>query len=486
VVLRPAAWTDLWLTEALAHHLALDFVRAERGEGDAWAALAALGEAYLEEASRYRRPLVWDRFAHPADLADAHAWGRGTWFLRQLRGIVGEDAFGRALAALFARPGEAYTEDLQALLERSAGRRLADHFDAWVGGAGHPSIRLDARHDPAREMLTVRLRQFQDGPLVPTVFPIESRLAWRSLAGDGAVSVHLAEPETEIAIPLPLGPRFVELDPDGHLLAGVDTEHDLSARTAILRYGPVPARYRAALALADEADDPALPLALRMAYEEEAEPVVRRAIVRAALPGAPSASLESLARLAYGDSDAGVRALALRLLGGFGGREDLAAFVADAASRDTIQSVQAAAVEALASMGADDADWFARAALITGSDGDVIRTAGFRALAALPTSGSDLRTEVLKHSGADLPVNRILAALEIAGRLERSQAVGRRLLDLLRHPHYRVREAAAAAAARHLDARTIETRLDEEPDAGVRAALGAALRAARAGAAPSG
>lgn len=479
--LVPAAWTDIWATEALAHHLAVRFIREIRGEGAAWAVLSDLRDAYLQESGRYRRPLVWDRWSHPADLVDAHASGRGVWVLRQLEGILGGDVVRTAIRRLFREPGQIYTEDLQKVLEDASGRPLASFFDAWVGSAGHPVMRMGSVFHRSREVIDVTIEQLQKGPLVPLAFPIETRLAWLSLAGDGAVEASLDAPSVTVEIPTRLEPRYIEPDPDGTILFEIHAERSLSSRTAILRSGSLPARSRAARALSETPNDPALPLAMRLALEQEAEPVVRRDIVQAATRIRPSSSLVQLVTRALQDSDPGVRQHGLRLAAGFHDRPDLADRVAGIAANDTVYVVQAAAVEALAAMGAADADYYARAALITDSDGDVIRAAGFRALLDLDTPQADLRAEFLAHTKPELPVSRILAALPAAVRLENHRATSTRLRELLRHPHFRVRELAARAAATHLDPDAIRTVIDVERDPVVRSSLEYALRGVRAG-----
>ncbi len=476
-MLGASAWTDSWVPEALAWWLSVGTVSSRRGEGAAAAIRHDGWQAYLAETGRYRRPLVWDRWEHPADLLDAHASTRGGSFLHMMHGLIGDAPFRAALRRLFASSSEtgADTEDLRAALEGASGRFLLPWFDAYVYGAGHPRLRLDARFDLDAERLDVTVRQIQEGSFVPAVFPAETDLRWMSLMENGSAPVRMADSVWTFSTVTGIEPRYVLLDAEGRLPAEIVHQADLSALTAVVRYGPVGARLHAAWELERFLDDPALPLAIRLAMEQEKQADVRVALTAVAGGIGAGGSLAALVRRAWSDPDARVRVEAVRAARAFAGDPAWESFTRDEATADASGSVQAAAVETLAAMRGNDATYIARSALVTDAYAEAVRRAGFRVLAGDSSLTSiERRRLFLEHTRPDLPVDRILAALELAPSMTRERALADRVQALLDHPSFRVRFAVAQSAGFLLPGRELaglRGRLEREPDPAVRRAL---------------
>src|SRR6201999_3622223 len=106
------------------------------------------------------------------------------------------------------------TRDLQRALEDVSGRSLGRLFEQWVYKPGHPELEIDVGWD--KGILTIALKQVQpvtDG--VPASFEIALDLD----LGDesGAVArrqVRVTERQQSFALPAPVRPAFVVIDPD--------------------------------------------------------------------------------------------------------------------------------------------------------------------------------------------------------------------------------------------------------------------------------
>lgn len=154
-----ATWDDTWLNEGFA----------------SWG--EAVWFEHLEGPEAYR-----DYMVHAQPVIDPSGplygfepyfdgntvYNKGAWAIHMLRGVLGDEAFYRALAdyrALYT--GRTVTTDqFREVLEASSGIDLGPFFDAWVYGTDRPhyqvAVDIDRNVSPAR--LFVHLDQVQDGP----------------------------------------------------------------------------------------------------------------------------------------------------------------------------------------------------------------------------------------------------------------------------------------------------------------------------------
>ncbi|WP_457653873.1 HEAT repeat domain-containing protein [Rhodocaloribacter sp.] len=464
-------WTDRWLDDALPAFLSARFLADEDGESSLELLMESFAERYFDEARRYRRPLVWDRWEEPGDLLDAHGRDKGAWVLFMLWKRMGDEAFRSALnrylhAYDYATAG---SEDLRRMLEAEAGVRLDDFFDAWVYAAGHPVLDVTYAYDAAHEALSVTVRQTQEGFLVPEVFEADLDVEVGALSGPERFPVRLTRREQTFTFPLPMPPRYVLMDAGDAFLAEIRTHQPAAAWVGQLTRAEAPVhRLRAARALRAFRTHPDLLLGLRSALSHEPEARVRTAVVEtmASLPPSPSVERALLAALA--DDAPDVRRAALDGLAAYPDDDAVAARALALANTDPSARVQAAAVRTLARLGAPNALDVVRSALVTPSHRDVIRRAALAVLPGLPMPPREALTVALTYSTGDRPAGVRAAAVPLLAHLaEERRRARRRLFRLLADPHPGVRRAAldAVAAMGTPEARqTLERRLAEEPE----------------------
>lgn len=469
-VLGPDWWSEAWVNEALAGVLALSYLEDQMGDAAAAPARLSRLDRYLAEAERYRRPLVWDRFRTPEDLLDQHALAKGPLVLFDIRARMGVDAFEAALRRFIARNAFG-SVDSDVLLEalRTAGSEwLTGVFESWIWGAGHPEITVQTDFDAAAETIFLTATQTQEGPLVPAAFPLDTRVDWLLLAGVETAPLSSRERETSWTGSASIAPRFVSLDPDGLLTARIRAHRDLSSLGAVLRYGAVFDKLRAARELPDHRNEPAAALSLRLAYYSTEVAAVRSELLGAAGRFPAGNSTTEILTAGLADPDPRVRISAIAALASQFAAGDMDARFENVAQTDTLYAVQAAAVRAMSGNGARA---LALAAMITPSEDDVLLDAGVDVLVRL---GQPTRDQFLTHTDTDQAAGHIRLALKLAPVVASDRQTRLRVLALLAHPDVSVRMAAARAGRsllRRGNAPAVRERIDSEWHAGVAYAL---------------
>ncbi|MEQ9105467.1 MAG: hypothetical protein RIE53_12325 [Rhodothermales bacterium] len=366
--------TDAWLSRAIPVFAAAQALRQEHGDGAYGLILETARTRYLEEAERYVRPLIWDRWYTPSDLNDAHATWKGLWVLHMLAEEIGVERVLDAATDLDAQAASAAV-DTETFRQLVGGRSA--FFDTWVYGAGHPVFTLIYSHRPEAGQLAVILTQEQDGPLVPDVFDIHTDIVISSLAGLERHPVHLDANEVRFVYEAPLRPRYVHLDETANLLYAFSSDPDLDDVTSQLGDAQTAGgRIRSLSLLARGGAEPELIIGLRPALTGSG-PYVLQAALPVLAGMAPSTSALRMVQEQSSATDPGVRLAWLRAL---------AAWPGPAAAEEALRTANTSqngflleeAVRILVERREDLAWSVLQSALVTDSDADRIRRAAIR------------------------------------------------------------------------------------------------------------
>ncbi|HYD54352.1 MAG TPA: M1 family metallopeptidase [Gemmatimonadaceae bacterium] len=216
-------WSHLWLSEGFATYFDQLWTEHSRGPDAARASRDALRQEVLRDRTSVpHRPVIDTVETNLMRLLNANSYQKGGFVLHMLRREVGDSAFFAGLRDYYAahRHETALTDDLQAAVERRAGRDVRWFFDQWLRRPGHPELEVGWRWDAAQEggrvVLDVRQSDRFGFWRVPLVVSIEA---------DGRTVVHRLEVPAEraarLVVPTPLSarPARVVLDPDADLLA---------------------------------------------------------------------------------------------------------------------------------------------------------------------------------------------------------------------------------------------------------------------------
>jgi aminopeptidase N len=158
-------WSHTWLNESFGTYSDYLWTRHESGEDEGAWALLGKKNAYLREArTRYRRPIVFNRYERPHDNFDSHTYPKGACILHQLRFILGDESFFRALGAFL----DAYafepvdTHDFMKTVKEVTGRNMDWFFEQYIFSPGHPVFEISSSWDAGDGQMHLRVAQVQD------------------------------------------------------------------------------------------------------------------------------------------------------------------------------------------------------------------------------------------------------------------------------------------------------------------------------------
>jgi aminopeptidase N len=212
--LTNADWDDMWLHEGLASYMQPLYMQYLHGDQEYYAVLMR------QRASiRNKAPLVSGKHKREEDVYDLKRGGpggdiynKGSLVLHTLRGLVGDDAFFRAVRELVygrpdPRPGNfapryATTPDFIAIVDRVSGRDLDWFFQAYMYQAALPELVAARRGD------TLELAWKTAGN-TPFPMPLDVRV--------GARVVTLPMADGHGSIVLPAGATYT-IDPHSKIL----------------------------------------------------------------------------------------------------------------------------------------------------------------------------------------------------------------------------------------------------------------------------
>ncbi len=229
-------WSHAWLNEGFATFFEAIYREADLGYDEYLYDVFSWVERYLhEDATRYRRPIVYNRFRDPIELFDRHLYEKGGAVLHMLRGELGEARFWRALRRYVSDNAKRSVEtiDLIRAIEASTGRNLREFFDQWVFRSGHPEIKVSAAYDAKRKTLTLTVDQTQTVDDANPAFSFET-----AIAIDGAtVRTRVERAHETLTIPLEKEPELVVFDPGAFVLGDVKFALGTTFAAALLASG---------------------------------------------------------------------------------------------------------------------------------------------------------------------------------------------------------------------------------------------------------
>jgi aminopeptidase N len=212
--LTNADWDDMWLHEGLGSYMQPLYMQYLHGDQEYFAALMQ-----QRAGIRNKAPLVSGKHKREEDVYDLKRGGpggdiytKGSLVLHTLRGLIGDDAFFRAVRELVygtpdPRPGNfspryATTPDFIAIVQRASGRDLGWFFQVYMYQAALPELVAKRRGD------TLDLA-WKTAANTPFPMPLDVRVDGR------IVTLPMADGRGSIALP---PHATVTLDPQSKIL----------------------------------------------------------------------------------------------------------------------------------------------------------------------------------------------------------------------------------------------------------------------------
>ena len=213
-------WDDVWLSEGFASYFTHLYREHVEGRDAFVAGLQRSREGVLETARKMPdTPVVHNNLNDMKRVLNGLVYEKGSWVLHMLRGEVGTETFWRGIREYYRRyrDANASTDDFRQVIEQVSGRDLKWFFAQWLHRGGNPEVEATWRHDPARKVVSVTVRQLQRGEayhftLDRDVVIGDERQRHRIDVDDRSVT---------IALPAERAPSRIVLDPDTWLLASL-------------------------------------------------------------------------------------------------------------------------------------------------------------------------------------------------------------------------------------------------------------------------
>lgn len=226
-------WANLPMNEGFANYFEALYRYHRDGQAAGDWTILNFQQAYLSEASRFRRPLISNRYNEPEDLYDRHTYEKAGLVLRMLHHYIEDENWWASLQLYLTR--HAYDSinftDLQRAVEQQYGASLTWFFDPWFTQPGHAEIAVSTEYQT--DNVYVHLTQTQDVSLQP-LYTLPVDIHFTTETGEFVVQrVHWNTADTTIVIPNINGKiGEVVVDPNRILLAtyteDIDATHYIS------------------------------------------------------------------------------------------------------------------------------------------------------------------------------------------------------------------------------------------------------------------
>lgn len=374
------AWRETWISESFATYSEYLYTRNDLGEDEGALNLLAKKDAYLREAQRYMRPVVFDRWRYPDDNFDAHTYPKGAVILNMLRWIMGDSAFRETIAHFLHKhafqPVDTY--DLMKSIKEATGQNLDWFFEQWIFRPGHPVFDVSSRWDESKKRLILNIRQTQDTSKGVPVYKTPVVIGIHTQRGKILERFWLENQEEIFGIDLDDKPLLVRFDEGNYLLKEWTFRKSTDELLYQLKSDDVIGRMWAAAELAGHGGDSRALEALIAASREDPFWGVRRSAVQAVATIDGKGQLSFLREKAL-DESSRVRVAALQALGE-AGDSGLLEFFTNRFVEDDSYLVQAEALRSIGKTDPGSARELLQSAAEMKSPRDVIRSAATEAL----------------------------------------------------------------------------------------------------------
>ena len=437
-------WNHTWLNEGFATYFDALYVEHDKGPQEFILELEGSRRAYLaEDANRYRRPIVTNRYENPEEMFDRHSYQKGALVLHMLRTLLGDELWWKAVRH-YARihAGQTVeTNDFKQAIEDATGRALDWFFNQWVYRGGHPEYEVSWKWDRKKQAVALEVKQVQMVNELTPLFQMPVEVAVTGDFGTETFSIQVDQAEETFYLPVPSKPRRVEFDPEDRVLKKLTFNKSKKEILDQLAHAGDASRMRAAEWLGVYTDRKVIE-ALGTALHEDPFRGVRAEAAKALGKVKTKTARDTLLPGLH-DKHAHVRRAVITALGNYIGDPQVVAALEDVFRSDSSYYARAEAVKSIARLGALNAYEICMEALKVASHQDVIRSAALSGLGRLKDPrGVDHALKLVTYGQ---PPRVRSAAISALGRLGDPKTLKALEASLEREPHFRHRDAAREA-----------------------------------------
>jgi len=219
------SWANLPLNESFATYGSYLWNEHKYGKDEADLGGMQDFNTYLRSTEMNKEKLIRFDYEHRMEMFDAHSYQKGGRILHMLRNYLGDEVFFASLKHYLHKKAfqPAEVHDLRLSFEAVSGEDLNRFFNQWFLAAGHPVIKVEKTYDDSTKLLTVSVKQSQEGKDIPEIFELYTTLGIADEAGNFKVHpIHIIEKEQTFEFEMPAKPILVNLDVDKVLVAEIE------------------------------------------------------------------------------------------------------------------------------------------------------------------------------------------------------------------------------------------------------------------------
>jgi aminopeptidase N len=225
------SWKDIWVNEGLTsfshwfyfetqylpnyYNIRYDFHREVTSDSS--------GSVYVNDTTNIGRVFDWRL-----------TYVKGAYIMHMLRGILGDDAFFKAMKDYGADAQTKYnyakTEDVKRVFEQSTGKNLNEFFKDWIYGEGWPIYNVKW-YNNNNGWLNIKVGQTQSHPSV-SFFEMPLRVQFKNATQDTTLVLDVQQNGQVFGAKINFIPDTVLIDPDLWLLSKNNTTQKLATPSA--------------------------------------------------------------------------------------------------------------------------------------------------------------------------------------------------------------------------------------------------------------
>ncbi|WP_306641275.1 M1 family metallopeptidase [Sanyastnella coralliicola] len=217
------SWSHLPLNESFATYGEYLWAEYKNGVDEADFRGWQSERGYINEARTKRVPLIRFEYDDKEDMFDAHSYNKGGRILHMLRRTVGDSAFFKSLNVYLKENAfkDAEADKLRHAFEDVTGLDLNWFFDQWFYQAGHPELTYSYFYDDSLKQMQVVVEQTQNldnNPLYS--FPVQLDIYY----GDDVVrhEIMVSQEEEVFRFDVSEEPSWIDVDANRALLCERD------------------------------------------------------------------------------------------------------------------------------------------------------------------------------------------------------------------------------------------------------------------------
>ncbi len=170
------SFAHLWLSEGFATYLTHIYAESRSGTGTLIKRMRDDRQQVIDFVRSSPKPVV-DSATPFLQLLNTNSYQRSSWVLHMLRKKLGDDVFKNCVRSYYDqyKGKNAETKDLQAVFEKTSGKKLDTFFRQWLHTADIPKLVISWQYDADKKNVTITVKQLQKSG--PFQFPLDILIA---------------------------------------------------------------------------------------------------------------------------------------------------------------------------------------------------------------------------------------------------------------------------------------------------------------------